>query len=425
MKNLHTRIAATLIVLAFASLASAQEQLIFPLSIAQFSVSQFAGPVEDSAGNLYVPSAGTSTNISYILQFNPPAKAGGQWNFNELSAVNGSMMTGLAIDSLGNLYGTSSGGSNQYGYAFKLPHGQVQWITMFNFPSATGYPTSTPILDAKGNFYSASYYGSTNCGSIFELAPSGKETWAENVLYSFLGTTDGCQPTGVVMDKHGNLYGQTLTGGANQQGTLFELIAPTTSGGSWTEQTLYTFPAVTANSALRAQLKKIAPPKGFSGYNENTLTIDASGNLYGTYPYGGTTNNGYVFELSPSGSAWTFSTLYNFAGAPDGAFPANGLALYKGSLYGTTYFGGPVTQYSGGGLGIGTLFQLSPPTISGDPWTEKILHNFVAGYDGWFPSAVPIFNSKGVLYGTTLAGGNNTLGCNNAYCGGTVFQFIP
>ncbi len=40
--------------------------------------------------------------------------------------------------------------------------------------------------------------------------------------------------------------------------------------------------------------------------------LDASGNLYGTTYAGGTYGSGNVYRLSPSGSSWAYSSLYNF-----------------------------------------------------------------------------------------------------------------
>jgi len=63
---------------------------------------------------------------------------------------------------------------------------------------------------------------------VFELSPPAKKgkPWSENILYSFLGGyQDGQNPSaGVIMDKSGNLYGTTQAGGANDIGTVFEVV---------------------------------------------------------------------------------------------------------------------------------------------------------------------------------------------------------
>ncbi len=91
------------------------------------------------------------------------------------------------------------------------------------------------------------------------------------------------------------------------------------------------------------------------------LTLDRTGNVYGTASAGGYTGNnctaagcGTVFKLTYRGSAWIFTPLYNFQGNNDGATPYAEVAIgLNGTLYGTTLLGGDEAG--------GTLFNLSPP----------------------------------------------------------------
>jgi uncharacterized repeat protein (TIGR03803 family) len=85
------------------------------------------------------------------------------------------------------------------------------------------------------------------------------------------------------------------------------------------------------------------------------LIADGKGNLYGTTYGGGKAGCGayacgVVFKLSPSGH---YTVLHAFTGGGDGANPIGGLyADSKGNLYGTTYYGGVSN--------VGTVFRLSP-----------------------------------------------------------------
>jgi uncharacterized repeat protein (TIGR03803 family) len=73
-------------------------------------------------------------------------------------------------------------------------------------------------------------------------------------------------------------------------------------------------------------------------YPQAGLIADSSGNLYGTTPYGGASNDGVVFKLASGG---TETVLYSFLGGGDGAFPGAALiADGSGNLYGTTAAGG-------------------------------------------------------------------------------------
>jgi uncharacterized repeat protein (TIGR03803 family) len=109
----------------------------------------------------------------------------------------------------------------------------------------------------------------------------------------------------------------------------------------------------------------------------------------------------------------TEKVIYPFLGPPDGATPqASLVADAAGNLYGTT-FGGGVNFNA-----FGTVFELSPPAVTGGAWTETILHTFQAdAYDGQFPTGTLILDKKGNLYGTTTY--NDTNG------GGTIFELSP
>ena len=142
--------------------------------------------------------------------------------------------------------------------------------------------------------------------------------------------------------------------------------------------------------------------------------MDASGNLYGTTSYGGM--GGTAFELSPPpqpGGTWTETVIYTFGagGNEDGIVPLAGMVFdAEGNLYGTTS--------TGGSAGGGTVFELSPPTSTGGPWTEAILYNFNFDEDqrGTDPQAPVTFDAAGNLYGTALGGSTGA---------GVVFQLAP
>jgi uncharacterized repeat protein (TIGR03803 family) len=165
------------------------------------------------------------------------------------------------------------------------------------------------------------------------------------------------------------------------------------------------------------------------------LIEDASGNLYGTTKGGGSTNSsdcnvgscgyGTVFKLTPGGSGYTKTVLYNFCSqtyCTDGASPYAGLIEDASrNLYGTTY--------NGGANGGGTVFKLTP---SGNGYTESVLYDFcsqsqgsAACTDGVNPYAGLIEDASGNLYGTTNLGGTGVPLVNGGYAYGTVFMLAP
>jgi uncharacterized repeat protein (TIGR03803 family) len=138
-------------------------------------------------------------------------------------------------------------------------------------------------------------------------------------------------------------------------------------------------------------------------YTDTELVVDDAGNLFGTSVQGGTFGGGAVFELSPSGSGWTHTVLYNFTGGVDGGEPYKGVTLdAHGNLYGTAVTGG------GGPCegGCGVVYEL---TNSGGVWTQSVIHAF-KGSDGSGPGSPAVLDTQGNLYGTTPTGGANGFG---------------
>ena len=212
-------------------------------------------------------------------------------------------------------------------------------------------------------------------------------------------TYDGWGPVAdLVMDQLGNLYGTTEFGGAFGggfgDGTVFQLMPPATSGGSWTESVIWNF----GNGA-----DGFTPIAG--------LLIDKKGDLFGTTFAGGSIGGGTLFELrapATTGANRTEAILWNFGGRGDGQAPEAGVIIDpRGNLYGTTF--------NGGATGWGTVFELSPPATGLANWTESILFDFGVNGSGNDPMAGLLLDAKGILFGTTYRGGTQS-------ANGTVFE---
>jgi uncharacterized repeat protein (TIGR03803 family) len=109
--------------------------------------------------------------------------------------------------------------------------------------------------------------------------------------------------------------------------------------------------------------------------------------------------------LAGSAFGQTLTTLHDFGSSPtDGTAPGSGVILDKtGKLFGVTAFGGSQSPN-------GVVFQLTPPSVTGNPWKETILHRFRGTPDGSNPEGRLTFSSTGALFGTTLRGGSQNLG---------------
>jgi uncharacterized repeat protein (TIGR03803 family) len=275
---------------------------------------------------------------------------------------------------------------------FATPRAQAQTynvIYTFTGNGDGGYPLAGLVMDKAGNLYGTTSSGGSfpnYSGVVFEMTQGGQES----VLYSFGGGTDGAKPeASLLIDSVGNLYGTTYAGGAYGFGTVFK-VSP---GGQ--ETILYNFRGGTADGANP----------------QASLIKDRQGNLYSTTSGGGAHGAGTVFMLNKQGQE---TVLYSFGGGTDGATPLAGVTMdAKGNLYGTTSAGGSSTY--------GTVFQLTPVEGSRSwarhAWTETILHNFTHQDDGDVPYAGLTIDPFGNLYGATTGGGANG--------GGTVFELTP
>ena len=343
---------------------------------AAVGIEPYAGLVFDSVGNLYgtTYTGGTSARGTVFEMAAGTHALSALVNFN---SANGAWPdAGLIVDSTGNLYGTThSGGTGGDGTVFEVAAGTRALSTLVNFNDTNGsVPIAGLVFDSAGNLYGTTYSGGTGGdGTVFEVAAG---THALSTLVNF-NNAGGYRPAaGLIFDSTGNLYGTTYSGGTGGGGTVFEVAA-----GSDAPTTLASF-------------------NGTNGMELGAaLILDSAGNLYGTTEYGGSANDGTVFEVA--GGTHALTTLVNF-NVVNGADPLAGLILDSaGNLYGTTYGGGSSDD--------GTVFELS-----GGTHALTTLVNF-NGTTGGGPRASLIFDSAGNLYGTNSAGGGSGEG-------GTVFE---
>jgi uncharacterized repeat protein (TIGR03803 family) len=320
--------------------------------------------VVDKAGNLYgTAPQGGAPGYGVVFKLAPDGTGTTLYSFN--GGADGANPHGfLAVDPEGNLYGmTFAGGATGNGTVFKLaPNGTKTVLHDFAGGKDGAGPTGGILRDKSGRLWGSTYFaGPGNDGTVFTVSPSGKE----RVVFGFSGA-NGNTPSAVVRDKLGNLYGTTVKGGAGNVGTVFKI----TPGGA--ETVLYSFqdgsdgglPGVgvvldksgnlygttlSGGPTANGVVFKVTPAGtetvlyGFTGGNDGgvpygPLLLDKQGDLYGTTSESdGQSGFGVVYKLAADGSE---TVLHAFASGTDGGAPRGGLiadpAFGRGYLFGTT-----------------------------------------------------------------------------------------
>jgi hypothetical protein len=247
--------------------SSPDSRLVFDTAGNMYGVTFFGGAENEGAAYEVTPSSGSWTE-SVIYSFNPDAGLG----------VGTYLPNGpLVLDQSGNLYGTAYCDEIRgcFSTVWQLQHSESGWLlnNIFNFGGLQGYELDGVISDASGNLYGLSDGNQQTNGSenAYELSPSNGN-WTFTQLYD-LGEEGNL--SGPAMDSAGNLYGSNIISG---YGTIFKL---TRSGNSYTYSVLHTF-----NS-------------NDGEFPVGTLTVDSSGNLYGTTVKGGMFGYGVIWEITP------------------------------------------------------------------------------------------------------------------------------
>jgi uncharacterized repeat protein (TIGR03803 family) len=327
--------------------------LLYTLTISQGSAVEPSLTL-DSAGNLYGTSInGGAHDFGSVFELSPDPTTSEFWTLTVLHSFDPFVNDGSApwdkviLDKLGDVFGTTRDmGANGGGIVFRLTPGtRGKWTEsiLHDFPATAhdgGQSYAELIEDGTGNLYGTTSGGGTRNGdgTVFELTRTASG-WKETLLHSFQGPDGSAPITGLVFDAKGNLYGTTQEGGAHSEGTVFQLTP--LGDGRWTHTILYDFP----------DFQNGAGPV-------STLAFDKAGNLYGTAAGGIETCSGgcgVVYKLAPgSKDKWTYSVLHRFTDKGDGAEP-NGAVIFDKTgkhLYGTAIFGGTYNQ--------GVVYEITP-----------------------------------------------------------------
>lgn len=397
----------------------------------------YAGVAFDEAGNMYgtTYSEGPNSSSGIVWEFTVLGSYLDLHDFGgSLKGAAGKTVAdgkssagGVAVDSMGNLYGTTqNGGANGGGMVWELtPTGSYLDLHDFGGSGSTdgAHPWAGVAIDGSGNLYGTTVFGGMNgAGLVWEITASRKYV----DLHDFGGMVknangidgpDGANPYGgVTIDSDGDLFGTTQSGGGHDVNILGNLtgagmVWEITASGPYLD--LHDFGGIVTNATGAEGVDGFAPAGG--------VAIDANGDLFGTTLYGGPNLASNYYEAMTAGMVWEI-TQYPFRHYLDlhdfgeqvsdgnnayvnGMMPWTGVTLDSlGNLYGTTRFGGPnVVTILKQKYSAGMVWEIP----ASGPFTD--LHDFggMSGYDGALPYSGVTIDGFGNLCGTTQFGGYN------------------
>ena len=266
-------------------------------------------------------------------------------------------------------------------------YGGITFTTLISFNGTNGANPQANLLQGKdGNFYGTAPNGGANGnGTIFEISPDG--SFFTN-FYNFSAGSNGAAPVGaLILGADGNFYGTTFYGGVSNWGAIFRI----TTNGDYTRLGWFS---------------------GTNGANPQVALVQAAdGSFYGATTVGGPYTNttpagtgyGVIFRITTNGALST-PVLFNKTNG------ANAAALIRGNdgnFYGATAWGGNTLVP----WGVGTVFRLSPDG------TFTNLYLFSGFNDGGFPYANLVQGNDGNFYGAAFSGGEHN--------GGDLFRITP
>lgn len=324
--------------------------------------------------------------------------------FADTGAIKGRVpLAALYYDGAGNLWGSTSAGSNGYGNLFKytIATSTFTVVTDFSDRGVTAGAikgkgaASALVPDGNGFLWGVTPYGgdSLDYGTVFKVEMA-TGTATSVIEFSNNGTSNkGSTPVGpLVNDGAGNLWGVTSAGATSGKGTVFRIAAST---GVLT--TVLQFSTLTGANAT------VSNP-------QNGLTNDGQGNLWGIASVGGGASTWTVYKIKMSDGSFTKVAEQAPGGVSYlGRTPLAGLSGNDTSpwLWGTTSVGGANN--------LGTLYRYDPST--GRTEVAKSFTGTTGTVLGSKPNGKVHVAADGVVWGTTEEGGTSNFG--------TIFKYDP
>ena len=329
------------------------------------------------------------------------------------------------IDAAGNVYGTTAfGGANKTGSVFKVAAGTRAVTTLVSLPtgSATdddgvGDGVTGLAIDSAGNLFGVTRYSYNDTGlgsgTVFEVAAG---TDVLRTIEAFPVTAVARNPAAIAIDSANTVYVLCESG---TNGPAILKYAPGATSGT-VVATFNAVPSISVNSlawangTLYGTAVEVGPygkgsvfsvPAGggtpteiaafdqaTEGVPEGTPYVDPAGNVYGITQMGGVFGYGSVYKVPAGGAAATVLASFDDMHYPQGRLVSDAY----GDLYGAA---------SDVNLDQGSLFKFTVATN-----TITRLVTFAGGAAGSQPGRGLVADGAGNFYGLTAKGGDTDTG---------------
>lgn len=208
------------------------EKILYSFGNAPDGIDPSWGPIRNSAGNLFGvtinggdgPCNDGTPGCGTVFEVTPEGKETILYNFQ--AGADGEYPWYVTADSSGNLYGISR---TEASPSITKAIWEVDESGVFSIAYDGSFAKEITwfILGPSGTFYGIANggdpsCGSSGCGRIFKLTPTGGGNGTVEILHTF-HVTDGSDPISLLW-RDGALYGSTGTGGSTNDGIIFKLV---------------------------------------------------------------------------------------------------------------------------------------------------------------------------------------------------------
>jgi uncharacterized repeat protein (TIGR03803 family) len=386
--------------------------------------------MQGSDGKLYgMTSQGGTYIVGVLFQYDPATSIfTKKLDFKGGAVVYGTNPNGSLMRATdGKLYGmTYQGGANYKGVLFQYDPATSIYTKKFDFDGTTNgsYPQGSLMQASDGKLYGMTSSGGTySVGVLFQYDPA-TSTYTKKIDFNGGTVAYGTKPYGsLIQASDGKLYGITYQGGVNNKGVLFQydlatsiytkkfdfdgtvngsypygslmqasdgkMYGLTSSGGAHNDGVLFQYDPTTSTCTKKMDFDNTA---NITGAGPTGSLIQATdGKLYGMTTGGGANSFGVLFQYDLSTS--TYTRKLDFNGAANGSYPLGSLMqATDGKLYGMTSDGGANSGTNGGGYGV--LFQYDPVTSITQ---KKLDFNVINGIKPQYTNLIEV--SSGVSIG--------------------------